>query len=687
LKQFKLLPLPLLLAAAITIAHAEEMSLPTISVQRVSTELIPYAMPALPAISADTGDMVRQLPGVEINRNGAITSIAQYRGLFASRVNVLIDGAGQQEAGPNSMDSPLSYLAASRTKNISIYRGIAPVRTGIETIGGTISAESKRIEFGTSNEAEIHGNANAGYASNGNTRQYGLTTAITNEHHRLQISASSDRGDDLNFDDGTISSTKHDRDTVGLHYGYQSNGQTFDADIEHLDIGATGTPTLPMDIVFFRGENYKFKFGSELQNDANYQLRFRYQDVEHEMDNFTQRDKVAMLQRFVRPDVEAYGISGQYQQHNLTVGFDLDQAEHNTTIFNPNNDAFFIEAFNEVERDRYSVFAEWQGQSNGWDIETGIRYSLIKSNADDVSISTGLPAPLGVLRDRFNASGLDQEDHLIDLVAVFKHQLTEQTTLEVGLARKTRAPSYQERYLWAPIEVTAGLADGNQYIGDVDLDEEVAYQFELGLDWHNQKFAASPRIFYHHINDYIQGVTADLTDTPLVMVSSNLGFGGDTTPLQYANVDAKLYGIDINWLAAITSEWQLDGTVAYVRGKRRDTNDNLYRIAPLNARTMLSYIQPTWRIGFEAETVAKQNKIAQQNDEEKTGGYALFHLSGQYQATSNIMLTAGVNNLFDRGYANHLGGFNRAAGDTDVAVGDRLPGIGRSGYININVDF
>jgi len=51
------------------------------------------------------------------------------------------------------------------------------------------------------------------------------------------------------------------------------------------------------------------------------------------------------------------------------------------------------------------------------------------------------------------------------------------------------------------------------------------------------------------------------------------------------------------------------------------------------------------------------------------------------------MLTAGVNNLFDRGYANHLGGFNRAAGDTDVAVGDRLPGIGRSGYININVDF
>lgn len=692
MKHFRLLPIPFLLAGVATIGHAEEISLPTISVQGVSTEVIPYAMPALPAVSADTGDMVRQLPGVEINRNGAITSIAQYRGLFGSRVNVLIDGVGQQEAGPNSMDSPLSYLAASRTQNVSVYRGIAPVRTGIETIGGTISAESKRIEFGATNEAEIHGNASAGYASNGNARQYGLTTAITNQHHRLQVSGSSDRGDDLSFDGGTIRSTKHDRDTVGLHYGYQNNGQTFDADIEHLDIGATGTPTLPMDIVFFRGENYKFKFGNELQNGANYQLRFRYQDVEHEMDNFTQRDKPAMAQRFVRPDVEAYGISGQYQQHNLTVGFDIDQAEHNTTIFNPNNDAFFIEAFNDIERDRYSAFAEWQGQSNGWDIETGIRYSLIESDANEVTFDgSGIPAMavanLGILRDRFNSADLSQEDHLIDLVATFKQALTNDLDIEIGLARKNRAPSYQERYLWAPIEVTAGLADGNSYIGDVNLDEETAYQLELGLDWHTSNFAVSPRIFYHHINDYIQGVSADSTDFPLNFISGLAPFGGDSTPLQYSNVDAKLYGFDINWLAALSSEWQLDGTVGYVRGKRRDTGDNLYRIAPLNARTMLSYIQPAWRIGFEAETVAKQNKVARQNDEEKTGGYALFHISGQYQTTSDIMFTAGVSNLFDRDYANHLGGFNRAAGDTDVAVGDRLPGIGRSGYINISYTF
>lgn len=684
MQDFKLLPIPLLLLGLVSTVQAETVSLPTLSVEGVSTEAIPYAIIALPASTTDIGNMVKRLPGANINRNGAITSVAQYRGLFGNRVNVLIDGISQQEAGPNSMDSPLSYLPASRTKQVSVYRGIAPVRTGIETIGGTISAESNHIEFGQTNEAEIHGNASAGYASNGHTRQLGLTTAITNLHHRLQISGSADRGDDLDFKGGTIRPSKQDRDSAGIHYGFQNNGQTFGADIEHLDIGENGTPALPMDIVFVRGEHYKLRFGNEIANGDNYEVRLRYQDVDHEMNNFSQRTTAAMAQRFVTPDIEAYGISASYNHANWTFGFDIDQAEHNATVFNPNMAAFFVESFNDVERDRYSVFGEWQSElGHGWNVETGIRYSLVEMDAGNVNSFAGLPAAVGMLRDSFNASDLDQEDHLVDLVATFTRELSNELDVEFGLARKTRAPSYQERYLWIPLEITAGLADGNNYVGDVDLDHEVAYQAELGLDWRTDRVAISPRIFYHHINDYIQGVA--VTDNPVVVGVS--GVNGDTTPLQYSNVDAKLYGIDTNWLMALSPEWQLDGTISYVRGKRRDTSDDLYRIAPLSARTMLSYVQPLWRVGFEAETIAKQNKTSTENDEEKTGGYALFNLSSQYQATSDIVVTAGVNNIFNRGYADHLGGFNRAGGNTDIAVGDRLPGIGRSGYINVNYNF
>jgi len=682
---YKLLPIPLLVLSMTTLSYAEHVSLPTLSVEGVAGEVAPYALPALPASTADLGDMVKRLPGANVNRNGIISSIAQYRGLFGHRVNVKLDGTGMHEAGPNSMDAPLSYLASSRTGNVSVYRGIAPVRTGIETIGGTIEAESKRIDFATGDEFELHGNLVAGYASLGHTRQSSVTTGFTNKNHRIQISGSSDRGDDLDFKGGTIRPTKQDRDTLGLHYGYQNQGHKHAINIEHIDFGVNGTAALPMDIIFFRGERYNMKHSDTLANGNQYDITLRYQDIDHKMDNYSHRTNLnPMMHRFVTPDVQAGGISFSYNMANWTVGFDADQAEHNATVFNPNNAAFFIESFNDVERDRYSIFTEWQGEiSEHWEMEAGLRYSRIEMDAGNVDSFAGLPMGVGVLRDRFNSSDLDQEDDLVDVVATFTRELTDNVGVEVGFARKTRAPSYHERYLWIPLEITAGLADGNNYVGDVDLDHEVAYQYELGLDWHSANFVFSPRVFYHHIDDYIQGV-ADATDMVTNMVS---GANGDTTPLKYSNVDAKLYGLDANWLFAINSEWQLDGTVSYVRGKRRDTSDDLYRIAPLTARTMLSYVQPKWRVAVEAETIAKQNKVSDENDEDKTGGYALYHLSGQYQATDAITLSAGVNNLFNRHYTDHLGGYNRAAGNPDIAVGDRLPGVGRSAYINASVNF
>jgi iron complex outermembrane receptor protein len=393
-----------------------------------------------------------------------------------------------------------------------------------------------------------------------------------------------------------------------------------------------------------------------------------------------------MMHRMVEADVDGGGFSTHYQHQNWLFGFDMDQADHNATIYNPNAAAFFVDNFKDVERDRYSIFTEWEGEvATDWNLASGLRYSLVKMDAGNAGVFSGAPAGLQALNANFNNEDHSKDENLIDVFATLTHDLSTQTSVEVGFARKTRAPSYQERYLWAPLQSTGGLADGNNYVGDVDLDHEVAYQLELGLDWHTERFAISPRVFYHHINDYIQGV-AGRTTAMQNMVAASLN-PGQPVPLKFSNVDAKLYGIDTNWLMAINSEWQLDGTVSYVRGERRDTGDNLYRIAPLTARTMLSYIQPTWRIGVEAETVAKQSKVSNENFESKSSGYALFNLSGQYQTSSDIVVTAGVSNLFNRNYQDHLGGINRAAGNADIAVGDRLPGVGRSGYININYNF
>ncbi|MDT8372027.1 MAG: TonB-dependent receptor [Gammaproteobacteria bacterium] len=682
MRYFNLLSLSLMMLGYGMTSHAEHLSLPAMSVEGAAAEETPYILPPHVISSNDTGDLVKRLPGANINKNGTLSTITQYRGLFGDRVNVVIDGVRISQAGPNQMDSPLSYLPSSRVANVSVYRGIAPVSTGIETIGGTITANSKKAEFGSGESFETHGNATAGYATNGNTRYAGITASAANESHRFQIAGSADRGNTLEFADGDIRPSQHERDTVGLSYGFQNSGHQLDIDLEHNDTGKTGTPALPMDIIFARGEHYKLNFGKDLNNGGKIRARINYQDTDHLMNNYQLRTKTDKSKhRYALTDVESAGFKLSYQQDNWTIGIDADQAKHNATVFNPNMTSFFLENYKDIERDRYSLFGEVKTQlASDWQAEFGGRYTLVSMDAADVSSS--MMGGLATLATRFSNQDKSQDEHLIDIVAKVIHNLDQNLDFEFALARKERAPSYQERYLWATMESTSGLADGNNYVGDVNLDKETAYQVELGLDLHTAKAGLSPRIFYHHINDYIQGVASD--DATVIAVSTMMG---DATPLQFSNVDAKLYGFDANWFATISSNWQLDGTVSYVRGERRDTNDNLYRIAPLSARTMLSYVQTTWRVGFEAETVAAQNKVSVENEEQKTSGYALFHLSASYQPAQDVIITAGINNLFDRDYQDHLGGINRISDNPDIAQGERLHGLGRSGYVGVNVNW
>lgn len=662
-------------------AMADHFMLPGLSVQGIAGEESPLVNPATVNASSDSAEQLKRLPGANVNRNGVLSSIAQYRGLYGDRVNVLVDGIAIRQAGPNSMDSPLSYIAGSQLDNLTLYRGIAPVSSGIETIGGTVAANSHHISFGNTEDFILSGQANSGYAHNNQAYQLGFLGGIADENHRLQLGLSRDKGDDQRFDGGKILPSRHERDSVSVGYGYQHEGFEAFADIEHHDTGRTGTPALPMDIIYARGERYKTGFSQTFDNGGTLSARVNYQDADHIMNNFALRRAPANPAQFRQTytDVIAHGYQLQYQKNNWLFGTDIDIATHNATIFNPNNDAFYVENFNDVERNRYSLFAEWQGQLNDvWSMQSGVRYSQVRMDAGAVAVNGPMGAML-VLQDRFNNANRQQTENLVDIAVDFKRTLSSELDLLVGVARKQRAPSYQERYLWGPFQSTSGLADGNNYLGNIGLDAETAYQFELGLDWHRPTVAISPRIFYHHVNDYIQGTAA--TDPVAIMASTMMG---DATPLQFNNVDARLYGIDTGWFAVLNNYWHLEGVVSYVRGERRDTSDNLYRIAPLTARSQLVFTQPNWKVGFEMVNVAAQNRVSRENDEQKTSGYSLFNLNGQLKITQQLTVDAGLNNVFDRRYDEHLGGYNRVV-NADIALGERLPGVGRNAFVNLTL--
>lgn len=96
----------------------------------------------------DTATVLKDIPGANVNMNGLITGIAQYRGMYGDRVAVDIDQLGVISGGPNAMDAPLSYVSPMITEKLELSRGIASVSSAPETVGGYISTSLARGDFG-----------------------------------------------------------------------------------------------------------------------------------------------------------------------------------------------------------------------------------------------------------------------------------------------------------------------------------------------------------------------------------------------------------------------------------------------------------------------------------------------------------------------------------------------------------
>lgn len=672
-----------------TSVYAEHSDIEEVNITRqqtksvLSLEISPNNEPVV-----DTASLLKKVPGANINGNGPITGIAQYRGLYGDRVSINIDHAPSLTGGPNAMDTPLSYTPPMLLKSLNVHRGIAPVSVAQESLGGHITANLDRGQFASSNEIEFSGGVSSRFNSTSDGFSNALKSVLANDTHKLSVLASHDEGDETHFDSNDeIGGTQYRRSRYDISYGWKNDDTAIEIYGGQLDTRDTGTPALPMDINYIDSDMVGINLTKSF-DDVLLSGHLSYNHVDHLMDNFSQR-LAPMPAMFRQTNATAHNTAWSFQAKLplaigssdgfLTVGTDGNETIHEATITNPNNTMFEIKNFEEVERDSYGVFTEWEGNVGNWKIETGIRYTRVSMDSGDVSAS-GLMGMMGVnaglLATDFNGGDLDEDYHNIDLVLNASRELNANTTLNLGLGRKNRAPSYQERYLWLPMPATGGLADGRSYIGNLDIDKETAYEVTVGIDWISQNAWANPQVFYRYIDDYIQGIPS--TNTVANMVSTMMS---GNSALMFDNIDAEMYGADLGYGYKLSDHFSIEGTLSYVRGKRDDEDDNLYRVAPLNNRLALVYAGHATELKIESVLYAKQSKVSSFNNEEKTSGYGIINLLGNHQLSRQLTVSAGVENLFDHKYQDHLAGYNRN-GDSDVAVGDRLPGAGRNLYVS-----
>ena len=651
---------------------------------------------------ADTAKMLRKMPGANINKNGELTGIAQYRGMFGDRISVAVDGAQISGAGPNAMDAPLSYAPVALLESLTINRGIAPVSSAQETIGGYIQADTYSGEFGNSSDFEFAGRTYFGTQSINDGVVASGFFSLANRNNIFRAFVMNESADDLQFPGGTIVPSEYERERFDLGYGFQSGAHEFSIDVSRNNTGDAGTAALPMDIRSIDSDLFRSRYNYS-GNTFNITAELFGSDNEHWMSNFHLRrppqDNMmtpgAMRYRQTFAASENLGFTVKLEQYanngTWLYGLDGHFTDHDAVVTNPNAGAFFLDNFNGTQRDIIGAFIERNlSLSDAVGLAAGIRYNRVSmdtgeigANLNPMNMMMGMPVVLnnlaGSLANQFNASQRAQTDNNVDWFARLSINTDNELTWYLGAARKTRSASYQERYLWTPLESAGGMADGKTYIGNVDLAPEVAHEIEFGFDMQRDRFSLYPRLFYKDVADFIQGTPSiNPIANQLALMMSNMGMGAPD-PLQFNNTDATFYGFDMEASYELTDQLTLRSIVNIVRGRRDDINDDLYRVSPDNIILGVDYRANNWLASLESVTYAKQDRVSATNLEQTTDGYSIVNVSAKVDLPIGAELRLGIENLLDEEYLDHLAAYNRAF-NPDIPARSRMPGLGRNVY-------
>ncbi|MBT4522909.1 MAG: TonB-dependent receptor, partial [Halieaceae bacterium] len=344
----------------------------------------------------DPAHLLLKAPGANVNNNGPITGILQYRGMYGSRVAVTINGNQIASAGPNAMDAPISY-AAGQLESLQIYRGIAPVSVAQESIGGAVEATLARAEYGQGDDFEISGRVRANAQSTNSGYHLGGVLYGSNNQHRFKLGAMTEAGNDASSPDSDIVPTEYDRSRVDLGYGFNLGPHDLQVDYVRNDTGDAGTPALPMDIRWIESDLLSLQYQYELDHDTRMEVRVYGSDLDHGMTNYHLRPEPMKPDMFRRNQARSrnYGfkLTGVLldDQGQWLVGADGFSEEHDSDIDNPNNPMFFVVNFNRAQRRILGLFAERQQElGNDLSAEFGLRLTRVDMDAGEVNATPAM---------------------------------------------------------------------------------------------------------------------------------------------------------------------------------------------------------------------------------------------------------------------------------------------------------
>ena len=642
--------------------------------------------PRQPIPASDAADYLKTIPGFSAIRSGGSNSDPVFRGQFGSRLPLLTNGTLMVGACPARMDSPSSYISPETFDVLTVVKGPQTVLWGPGTSAGVVRFDRERPDFST---GLVHFSGSLLGASAGRNDQTADLEAGS-ERFYLRATANRSHSQDYRDGDGHRVPSAWDKWNTDVAVGLTPDAHT----LIELSAGAGNGEARyggrGMDGTRFRRDSLALRF--EKQHITPWFTRFGAQlyrnQADHVMDNFTLRvpPTTGMMAGGMAANVKRTTTGGRMaatfqpaQALSVVTGLDFSRSPLESRSGTPMQ-SYSSQAWQRDARfANVGVFAElaWRAQADTrWvgglrlDRAQAWRYPTVDAGMGGMDggmdgMHAHAHTGAGGMAMGGGAGNHRSRQAMPSGFVRWERTLAQGATAYVGIGHVQRFPDYWE--LISPSNSAA--ASGNAF---ATLKPEKTTQIDAGVNWKTDDWQLWASTYVGRVQDYI------LFDYD--------GMGG-----RVRNVNAHTAGLELGGSHRLTNAWTVQGTLAYSWGRNTTDGRALPQMPPLEARLGLDYAQGPWSAGVLWRLVAAQRRYAQGQgnvvgqDLGPSAGFGVVSAHADYRFNRYLKLALGVDNLFDKTYAEHL----NLAGNSGFGYpgGVRINEPGRTLWLRADVKF
>nr|WP_304133196.1 TonB-dependent receptor [Mesonia mobilis] len=580
--------------------------------------------------SATLGDALKEISGVSSLNTGNRVVKPVIQGLHSSRVLIMNNGVRMEDQQWGAEHAP--NIDLNSAGNISVVKGASALQYGGDAIGGTIIVEAEKIPV----KDTLYGKTILSGSTNGHGGS--VTSSLVKSFKNgwyAKAQGTFKKFGDFETPNYVLSNTGNEEKDFSLNLGLNKFSSGFDIFYSYYntEIGILSSSHIGNISDLIRAINSPEPF---IIRDFTYDINPPKQEVEHHLARFKYYKRIENLGKLnvqydyqlnnrLEYDIRTGDDRGkpsldlELQTHTLTSNFKFDaNNEYLINVgINGNYQVNFPDPATGVRRlipdyKQYKLGVFVSGEYNiddNWLAEMGLRYDY-----------THLDAEKFYLKSRWNERNYDEDfadiivedfgtQYLTNLVFNFNNfsatggvsYTFNQFQLNGNYALASRAPNPAELFADG-LHHSAAIIE----LGDLRFGKETSHKFSVSFSKNKGDFSFNISPYYNYIHNFLLLEPNNVETT----------IRGAFPVWEYRQVNARLFGVDIDWNYRMSDKFNYRGKFAYVNG--RDTKNNKYLIdmPPANLANTISFQQKNWHnlnLNLTGDFVARQNQYPDNN--------------------------------------------------------------------------